>query len=120
MIKWTREWARVLKPGGFAVVVTITTTFFETQVLKPLEHKGLCCLEDFVQFDNKGWTQCRLYTVRRLGVPGSASCEKSSEPTDFVTASQSELSESQQTKSFEAIDGHALQSNCRTCDNLQS
>jgi len=63
--KWAREWARVLKPGGFALVVTICKKVFETQVMPPLQRKGLLELEDAVQFNNKGWTVCRLYTVRK-------------------------------------------------------
>merc|ERR1712032_1276517 len=81
MSHWTREWARVLKPGGVAVVVTITTQLFETQVLAPFEKKGLLRLEDSVQFDNKGWTQCRLYTVRRLASQNGHPCEAAARVT---------------------------------------
>lgn len=63
--KWAREWARVLKPGGFALVVTICKKVFENQVMPPLQQKGLLELEEAVQFNNKGWTVCRLYTIRK-------------------------------------------------------
>merc|ERR1712032_1782909 len=62
-LKWTREWARVLKPGGFALVVTICCQHFETQVVGKMH--GRLVIEEAVQFDNKGFTQCRLYTVRK-------------------------------------------------------
>jgi len=63
--RWAREWARVLKPGGAALVVTICKRVFEEQVLPPLQRQGLLALDEVVQFDNKGWTVCRLYVVRK-------------------------------------------------------
>jgi len=63
--RWAREWARVLKPGGSAVVVTICKRVFEENVLPPLQNLGLLELVESAQFDNKGWTVCRLYVVRK-------------------------------------------------------
>jgi len=66
MPRWAREWTRVLRPGGVLIVVTICSSFFEGQVLRPLELRGVLWLEEALQFDNKGWTQCKLYVARRL------------------------------------------------------
>merc|ERR1712190_135575 len=75
MPRWAREWARVLRAGGILAIVTICSGFCETQVLKPLERMGVLQLEGSRQFDNKGYTQCRLYIARRLSadVPSSRS-----------------------------------------------
>eukprot|EP00927_Polykrikos_kofoidii_P040277 TRINITY_DN34465_c0_g1_i1.p1 TRINITY_DN34465_c0_g1~~TRINITY_DN34465_c0_g1_i1.p1 ORF type:complete len:617 (+),score=90.41 TRINITY_DN34465_c0_g1_i1:77-1852(+) len=67
--RWAREWARVLRPGGVAIVVTICKKVFEEQVMSPLVRKGLLVLESATQFDNKGWTVCRLYVVRKPLIP---------------------------------------------------
>jgi len=61
--RWVREWARVLRPGGAAVVVTICKKVFEAQALLPLQ--GVLEIEEAVQFDNKGFTVCRMYVVRK-------------------------------------------------------
>jgi len=73
--RWAREWARVLRPGGAAVVVTICKKVFEDRVLPPLQKAGLLELEEAVVFDNKGWTVCRMYVVRK---PASASAAQRS------------------------------------------
>jgi len=65
MLHWCEEWLRILRPGGMLVVVTITTAHFEQNVIAPLSDAGLMVQESVLQFDNKGWTQCKLYTIRR-------------------------------------------------------
>lgn len=64
---WVKDWARALKPGGYALVVTIRTKQFECSVLNP-DHgsaRKLLVLQDVVQFDNKGHAQCKLYVLRK-------------------------------------------------------
>eukprot|EP00928_Gymnodinium_smaydae_P057116 TRINITY_DN40393_c0_g1_i1.p1 TRINITY_DN40393_c0_g1~~TRINITY_DN40393_c0_g1_i1.p1 ORF type:complete len:470 (-),score=43.76 TRINITY_DN40393_c0_g1_i1:254-1663(-) len=65
--RWAREWARVLRPGGLAVIVTITTVLLERVCAEMQERRDGPCLEvvTSMPFDNKGWGQCRLYVTRR-------------------------------------------------------
>ncbi|CAE7634752.1 ylbC [Symbiodinium sp. CCMP2456] len=51
--------------GGVALVVTICTKHFENQVLQYMQKEGRLILEDDTPFDNKGWTQCKVYTLRK-------------------------------------------------------
>lgn len=67
MNAWARDWARALKPGGVALVVTIRTKQFEKEVVDNLQYRNLLWLEEAVQFDNKGYAQCKLYVLRQPG-----------------------------------------------------
>merc|ERR1711879_389143 len=60
IISWALEWIRVLKIDGVAIIVTIMSSLIEAQVLPALQASGVH-LEDVLHFDNKGWTQCRMY-----------------------------------------------------------
>lgn len=60
---WANEWARVLRPGGFAVVVTPCLNLFRGVVMPRL--KGRLVLEDSFPFDNKGHCHCQLFVVRK-------------------------------------------------------
>lgn len=66
---WFREWLRVLRPGGRMVVVTICTSHLEQRVVPAFTKERQVIMERSVQFDNMGWTQCKLYTFRKL--PGA-------------------------------------------------
>eukprot|EP00439_Symbiodinium_sp_Y106_P069590 s472_g12.t1 len=48
-----------------ALVVTICTKHFENQVLQFMQKEGRLILEDDTPFDNKGWTQCKVYILRK-------------------------------------------------------
>ena len=77
------EWARVLKPGGVALVITICKKVLEDNVLPGL--RGQLVLEEARQFDNKGWTVCRMYTVRKPLHPPPVSFEPSVRPKVWHT-----------------------------------
>lgn len=65
MHAWSRDWANALKPGGRALVVTIRTKQFENEILKNLLYRRLLFLEEALQFDNKGYWQCKLFILRK-------------------------------------------------------
>eukprot|EP00434_Breviolum_minutum_P041412 symbB.v1.2.036836.t1/scaffold5293.1/size28761/4 len=46
-------------------VVTICSKHFEGQVMAFLQKENRLILEESVPFDNKGWTQCKLYITRK-------------------------------------------------------
>jgi len=64
LLFWAREWSRVLRPEGIALVLTICSKHFESQVMRFLAKEGLLEIEATYPFDNKGWTQCKLYTIQ--------------------------------------------------------
>ncbi|CAE8739702.1 unnamed protein product, partial [Polarella glacialis] len=84
LYSWAKEWSRVLKPGGVALVVTICSGHFERQVMSRLAKEGRLELEDCTQFDNKGWHQCRFYVARKPLQPRPAPAP----PADPAEASQ--------------------------------
>eukprot|EP00746_Dinoflagellata_sp_MGD_P146883 gnl/MRDRNA2_/MRDRNA2_79299_c0_seq4.p1 gnl/MRDRNA2_/MRDRNA2_79299_c0~~gnl/MRDRNA2_/MRDRNA2_79299_c0_seq4.p1 ORF type:complete len:132 (+),score=25.34 gnl/MRDRNA2_/MRDRNA2_79299_c0_seq4:94-489(+) len=70
--RWAKEWARVLRPGGTAIIVTICAQLV-SQVFQQMharaqrngEKEGYLELQEVVNFNNKGWTMCKLYVAIR-------------------------------------------------------
>lgn len=91
-LHWAREWVRVLRPGGVVLVVTICAKLFETQVVPQL--RGGLVISESLHFDNKGFSQCRLYTLQKpLGSDAAVPNETRSQISGAAAAERPDLAQ---------------------------